>query len=739
MPKSSRKAKSESEKPKSDGDANLWVKRWLAWVAVCALVVWAMEPPAPLPSDAPRERFSAERAHRWVEALAREPRVPGTEAHRVARETIVSALRDLGLATDVRSKLVFREARDHVRGAMVHNIVADLPGTGAPVVLSAHYDSVPTGPGAADDASGVAVILETLRAAKESKRRLPSIRVLITDAEEYGLLGAKAAVEDDTLPKSGVVLNFEARGGGGTVFLFETSDRNAPLASLLNAIPRPVTSSVMVSVYKRLPNDTDLTLFREAGLAGLNFAFVGKWNAYHTALDTPDRLDRRSVQQAGDSALALLLKLGEPGVSDAAASRVDGDAAWFDVLGRWVVTWPVGVSRTVAGVAGLLWLIAAVLSLRDKKGLPAFFTGLLCGVVWPVLAFGIGWVVRTYAGGLAADRPWGDPYGIRWFELSALLLLSGLGMGFAGLLVGIKGGRGGVVGSLLTWVLVTAAAAVWMPGAAHLFGLPLGIAVLALLTPKPAPALEVLAGFAWAVLLVPTLHGVWLLFGWPGLPIVLAASAFLMVPLGAGFRSGGRSVGGSVALAVFASVCAGAFGWWMDTQPSADRPRVSSTFQWVEPGNPKTWRYWRPTSGAGNGTPLTPGRELLPWLSGEYLRSPKPDSESVSLDLRRVGKGVRILPAPGATEVVVWGDSVGREIRLNGEPIPEVNGRLALRLFGAPGDGWLLEQREGEMGRLNIVESSPQAGLLEPGTIPAPAWPYPGHRLIHDSWPPLPR
>lgn len=51
--------------------------------------------------------------------------------------------------------------------AMVENVVARRPGTrgdGPALLLMSHYDSVPSGPGAGDDASGVAIVLETLRA-----------------------------------------------------------------------------------------------------------------------------------------------------------------------------------------------------------------------------------------------------------------------------------------------------------------------------------------------------------------------------------------------------------------------------------------------------------------------------------------------------------------------------------------------------------------------------------------------
>ncbi len=49
--------------------------------------------------------------------------------------------------------------------ATVTDILAEVvPGEGKAIVLLAHYDSVPAGPGASDDESGVSIVLETARA-----------------------------------------------------------------------------------------------------------------------------------------------------------------------------------------------------------------------------------------------------------------------------------------------------------------------------------------------------------------------------------------------------------------------------------------------------------------------------------------------------------------------------------------------------------------------------------------------
>ena len=115
-----------------------------------------------------------------------------------------------------------------------HHRARSLPGQGKAIILLAHYDSVPAGPGAADDGSGVAAVLETARAlraraAKGAKSLHPVIAVL-TDGEEYGLLGADAFLSDPPLRSLvGAVINVEARGNQGQSRLFQTS----PAASKL--------------------------------------------------------------------------------------------------------------------------------------------------------------------------------------------------------------------------------------------------------------------------------------------------------------------------------------------------------------------------------------------------------------------------------------------------------------------------------------------------------------------------
>src|SRR5258706_7442827 len=119
-------------------------------------------------------------------------------------------------------------------------------------------------------------MLETLRALKSSPTLSNDVIALFSDGEEIGSLGAKAFVYQHPWAKDvGVVLNFEARGSSGPAIMFETSDKNGWLIKeVAKAAPRPAAHSLAPAIYQLLPNRTDFTVFKEAGFAGLNFAYI---------------------------------------------------------------------------------------------------------------------------------------------------------------------------------------------------------------------------------------------------------------------------------------------------------------------------------------------------------------------------------------------------------------------------------------------------------------------------------
>ena len=251
--------------------------------------------------------FSLDNALYHLKNISQKTHHVGSREHKNVQQYIVTELEKLGLETEVQIQTAVN--KKWFAATTAENIIAKIKGTskGKSLLLLTHYDSNPhSSLGASDAGSGVVTILEGIRAfLAKNKQPKNDIIILISDAEELGLLGAKAFVEEHELAKNvGLVLNFEARGSGGPSYmLLETNGKNSQLMTeFMASKPNfPAASSLMYSVYKMLPNDTDLTVFREeADINGFNFAFIGDHFDYHTAQDSYDRLDRESLAHQAD-------------------------------------------------------------------------------------------------------------------------------------------------------------------------------------------------------------------------------------------------------------------------------------------------------------------------------------------------------------------------------------------------------------------------------------------------------
>src|SRR5205085_4762009 len=91
------------------------------------------------------------------------PHPTDSEADHQVRARLIAMLEQIGLKAIVRDQFACNELYKQrgVSCARVRNVIALLgPATGKAVLLNAHYDSTPVGPGAADDGIGVATLLE---------------------------------------------------------------------------------------------------------------------------------------------------------------------------------------------------------------------------------------------------------------------------------------------------------------------------------------------------------------------------------------------------------------------------------------------------------------------------------------------------------------------------------------------------------------------------------------------------
>jgi Zn-dependent M28 family amino/carboxypeptidase len=205
------------------------------------------------------------------------------------------------------------------------NVIAVVPGTspalnGQALIVSAHYDHLGLGwpdarsgakgqlhPGADDNASGVAVMLELARLMANGRPERSVIFAAFA-AEEAGLLGARhyvraAQAPGAPFPLSGHIANLNLDTVGrledGKVTIFGAgSARELPFvfmgAGAVTGVPTQVVAQEI--------NASDHTAFVEAGVPAVH-VFASIANDYHRPSDTPDKID-----YAGLGKVAAVLK-----------------------------------------------------------------------------------------------------------------------------------------------------------------------------------------------------------------------------------------------------------------------------------------------------------------------------------------------------------------------------------------------------------------------------------------------
>lgn len=454
----------------------------LALVIAALVLAWrdiAIPPtPAAPPSDT---AFSLQRAMGHVRAIARAPRPTGSEEQGRVRRYIVSRLGRLHLAVETTTATA--AGSRYAAAGTVTNILARLPGRGPPgnaVLLVAHYDGVRAGPAAGDDGSGVAIILETLRALRAGPPLVHDVMALFTDGEESGLLGAADfAARAPRVAEVGVMVNLEARGSSGRSLMFETSPGDLALVrAFARVVPDATGTSFLAGIYRLLPNDTDFSELRLAGLPGLNFAFIGDARTYHTPSDDSDHLDPASVAHQGRAALALARHFGEVGPPAAGGP----DAVFFPLPLVGLIVYPATWARplvALAVAAGLGAIVTAVvrrrLRLRDAAIGSA---GLLVTVAAAVGLSLLAWhgVTRVHAGWQRGGDPaWSGLY------LGALLLLMATAA-FAAAAAVRRWVRspGLTAGGLPPWIAAAVVTAVALPGGSFVFTWPALLAAAAI-------------------------------------------------------------------------------------------------------------------------------------------------------------------------------------------------------------------------------------------------------------------
>ncbi len=460
------------------------MKRFKHFVSLLLLIglVWvsfkSLLPPEPSKAEPPFTSFSTEKAFKQLEVISKKPHYVGSEAHTEVRDYIISELKKLNLKPEIQEGFVMDSWGGSNTLVKAENIVARFKGTNSSkaLLLMSHYDSAPHSKshGASDAGSGVVTVLESLRAYFAGKEKPKNdIIILFTDSEELGLDGATLFVKEHPWAKDvGVALNFEARGSSGpSNMIVETNGGNANLIKAFeeSGVKYPVASSLMYSIYKMLPNDTDSTVLREDGdIPGFFFAFIDSHYNYHTINDNVENLDPRTLKHQGSYLLPLLKHFTQIDLSD---MRSNKDNVYFDTPVFTFISYPFSWVWPMVIIAILLFIVILVKGIRDRKlklnaigkGFIALFASLFVsvGVLWllgllqPVLYPQYGDMLPVFI------------YNGHWYTIAFVMVTIAICFMVYKYLCKPEETASTLVAPLFLWILINTLVAIYIKGAAY--------------------------------------------------------------------------------------------------------------------------------------------------------------------------------------------------------------------------------------------------------------------------------
>ncbi len=490
------------------------------------VALWMSDAPNPVPASAPPEQFSAERAHLHIATVCTAPQPAGSVRNDEACSYIQKELERLGVENELLHVYDKTGERQVSRRRAVLGRIRGANPTRA-FAMDAHFDSVAWGPGASDDWAGIAAMLETARALKNSPPLQNDVIFVFADQEEFNMGGAKVFRNHPWFQEVGVMLGLETRGTCGPSLMFETSpDNGFVLRELARAGVGPCTNSIMYDVYKRMPFNSDFEHYKH-DVAGMNLAFVDGFDHYHTVLDNPENASLASLQHHGNYTLGLARHFGMMNLNDCHAP----DAQFFNTIGGHLVVYPLSWGWPVALAAIALSVLVFTYGFVSRKlSLGGVLTGVLsipaAGLVSAIPIGLVSYVVFTRFRETALYQNNVYCAGMVAVGLAVFLFTLALLRRFAR-------PQELLAGALVWWLAGLVALQVWLPGGANLALIPLstgGVYLLVLLvcTREDAPTRAILA---WSVLLaLPPLLFVTPPLAMPFYAITVMAS-IVLVPL----------------------------------------------------------------------------------------------------------------------------------------------------------------------------------------------------------------
>ena len=289
----------------------------------------------PIDSATLRQRVGLPGLRRHLDELARiaaangDTRVAGSAGDRATIAYVTAQLRAAGYRPTTERVTGFDDG-----GASTSNVIAELAGSRPDrvVMVGAHLDSVPAGPGINDNGSGIATVLELARNMAGSQP-VPTVRFAFWGAEEEGLVGSSQYVgglDDAAARRIALYLNLDMIASPNFARLVYDPGGAPPgseavAAELLGYFKRAHVTAETID----FPSRSDHAPFRERGIP-VGGLFSGAEEAktpaqaaadggqagapfdscYHRACDTLDHLGATSLDQLADAAADALATFG---------------------------------------------------------------------------------------------------------------------------------------------------------------------------------------------------------------------------------------------------------------------------------------------------------------------------------------------------------------------------------------------------------------------------------------------
>lgn len=189
------------------------------------------------------------------------------------------------------------------------NVVARPPDGECRLLAGGHYDSVPAGPGANDNASGTATVVEMARVLA-ADGEFDDVCFALFGAEEVGLIGSMSFVEALTSTEIDTLegmLNFDMLGVGSQWLLAGSESLTDVAAAQVEGRGLDYT----IRTYTREEAaGSDHFSFIDAGIPAIFFhgffEFIADDPSYHTADDQPQNVQATRMAEIGDTGLALI-------------------------------------------------------------------------------------------------------------------------------------------------------------------------------------------------------------------------------------------------------------------------------------------------------------------------------------------------------------------------------------------------------------------------------------------------